>query len=175
MVVANVLLWFQQLYVASGDNTETGDEESQTENRDDSEANRSTHVADTTDDSNSIGAASAAETSQTSEDNTSTSSVPPEENEESETTNTCIICHCDKVTVALLPCRHTCVCRYCLMRLEKCPMCREPIQSYFLLNGANNGSMGYQPRPASVDDNPSNSPQWWVNFNQRVNNFLGFS
>ena len=88
--------------------------------------------------------------------------------------SSCIICQCDRVTVALLPCRHTCVCRDCLRRLDKCPMCRGIIESYFTIDGATGGDTNYQPEVA-VDDNPSNSPQWWVNLNQRVNDFLGFS
>ena len=96
------------------------------------------------------------------------------EEEDNPNISSCIICQCDRVTVALLPCRHTCVCRDCLRRLDKCPMCRGIIESYFTIDGATGGDTSYQPETAA-DDNPSNSPQWWVNLNRRVNDFLGFS
>ena len=88
--------------------------------------------------------------------------------------NSCIICQCGEVIVALLPCRHTCVCRDCLQKLDKCPMCRGVIESYFTITNST-GTGAEQHLEVATDDNPSNSPQWWVNVNRRLNGFLGLS
>ncbi|GAB1603913.1 cell growth regulator with RING finger domain protein 1-like [Argonauta hians] len=45
----------------------------------------------------------------------------------------CIVCQCETISMALLPCRHACVCRTCFTKLDRCPLCREYIQSYFFL------------------------------------------
>jgi len=47
----------------------------------------------------------------------------------------CVVCQTARVSRALLPCRHACVCRACFKRLETCPMCRTTITTYFLLEG----------------------------------------
>ncbi|KAG1668698.1 Cell growth regulator with RING finger domain protein 1 [Nymphon striatum] len=47
----------------------------------------------------------------------------------------CIICQSKQISLALLPCRHTCVCESCFMKLEdRCPMCRSKITSYFRIS-----------------------------------------
>ena len=45
----------------------------------------------------------------------------------------CIICRTLPVTRAFLPCRHACACGLCCQQLSYCPMCRAPIQSYFIV------------------------------------------
>jgi len=45
----------------------------------------------------------------------------------------CIICQQERITRVILPCRHATSCSLCFKRLERCPMCRGYIQSYFLL------------------------------------------
>lgn len=45
----------------------------------------------------------------------------------------CIICQQERITRVILPCRHATTCSLCFKRLERCPMCRGYIQSYFLL------------------------------------------
>ncbi|KAG4105300.1 hypothetical protein H8356DRAFT_1634163 [Neocallimastix lanati (nom. inval.)] len=42
----------------------------------------------------------------------------------------CVVCLTEKREYAFLPCRHLCVCHHCLHYLEKCPLCRTPIQKY---------------------------------------------
>ncbi|CAL4096314.1 unnamed protein product, partial [Meganyctiphanes norvegica] len=39
----------------------------------------------------------------------------------------------NKITRALLPCRHVCICRSCSKHMDTCPMCRTRITSYFLV------------------------------------------
>lgn len=53
----------------------------------------------------------------------------------------CITCGEKPVTIAVLPCRHACMCRPCFQKLtdcsmclgRMCPMCRERIKEYFEL------------------------------------------
>ncbi|XP_068229025.1 cell growth regulator with RING finger domain protein 1-like [Palaemon carinicauda] len=46
----------------------------------------------------------------------------------------CVVCQTNRITRALLPCRHVCVCRSCCSRLETCPMCRTRFEAYFLVS-----------------------------------------
>lgn len=48
-------------------------------------------------------------------------------------TTICVICQENLVSIALLPCRHTCTCLECFNRIDKCPLCRSYIRSYFVL------------------------------------------
>ncbi len=156
---------FQQLYVASGD--------VDTSSQDDSGSTLESATLCANDTSDSADSRSPGEPLNESPQNENQDSGQ-HDTDQSQERGSCIVCQCDKVTVVLLPCRHTCVCGDCLVKLDKCPMCRSYIQSYFTLDGCGPGS-SYRPQPGDPDDNPANSPQWWVNFNRRVNNFLGFS
>jgi len=44
--------------------------------------------------------------------------------------NLCVVCLTERREYAFLPCRHLCVCHQCVRYLEKCPLCRTPIQKY---------------------------------------------
>ncbi|XP_014676661.1 PREDICTED: cell growth regulator with RING finger domain protein 1-like isoform X2 [Priapulus caudatus] len=48
---------------------------------------------------------------------------------------TCVVCQQAAVTHTLLPCRHACACHSCFRHLDKCPMCRGNIESYFVIEG----------------------------------------
>lgn len=78
----------------------------------------------------------------------------------------CIVCHTDVINRALLPCRHACVCDGCFLRLDKCPMCRSVIESYFQLTPKDGV-------PWSEDDVASPKP-WYEDWNDRLNAYLGF-
>ncbi|XP_050664222.1 cell growth regulator with RING finger domain protein 1-like [Leptidea sinapis] len=45
----------------------------------------------------------------------------------------CCVCASAPLSRALLPCRHACLCASCLPKLDKCPMCRSMITSYFCI------------------------------------------
>ncbi|XP_032521204.1 cell growth regulator with RING finger domain protein 1-like isoform X2 [Danaus plexippus] len=45
----------------------------------------------------------------------------------------CCVCASAPLSRALLPCRHACLCARCLPKLDKCPICRSPISSYFCI------------------------------------------
>lgn len=59
----------------------------------------------------------------------------PNEFEDETGTNTaiCVICQETSVSIALLPCKHTCTCLECFTKIDKCPLCRSYIRSYFVL------------------------------------------
>ncbi|XP_012553121.1 cell growth regulator with RING finger domain protein 1 [Bombyx mori] len=45
----------------------------------------------------------------------------------------CCVCAAQPLSRALLPCRHACLCARCLPKLDKCPICRSAITSYFCI------------------------------------------
>ncbi|CAH0728611.1 unnamed protein product, partial [Brenthis ino] len=45
----------------------------------------------------------------------------------------CCVCAAAPLSRALLPCRHACLCARCLPKLDKCPICRSAITSYFCI------------------------------------------
>lgn len=61
--------------------------------------------------------------------------TPNEFDDETSSNNTaiCVICQEEMVSIALLPCRHTCTCLECFNKIDKCPLCRSYIRSYFML------------------------------------------
>lgn len=84
----------------------------------------------------------------------------------------CVVCQFYPLSRALLPCRHTCVCAGCFNRLDRCPMCRSPIKSYFCIRGEDympletgNSTKAAPPTPVS---------QWLQDWNDRLTDFLGF-
>eukprot|EP00606_Chrysophyceae_sp_TOSAG23-5_P001320 GSChrysophyteH2.ASY1.ANO1.136.1 assembled CDS len=42
----------------------------------------------------------------------------------------CVICLSEMKGVFLLPCRHLCVCKGCLVHIDKCPVCRANFEEY---------------------------------------------
>eukprot|EP00944_MAST-04C_sp_MAST-4C-sp1_P008733 g8733.t1 len=52
--------------------------------------------------------------------------------------NECIVCMCEPRDTTVMPCRHMCLCRSCAETLRKqtnkCPICREPVQSLLYIN-----------------------------------------
>lgn len=61
--------------------------------------------------------------------------TPNEFDDETSPNNTaiCVICQEEMVSIALLPCRHTCTCLECFTKITLCPLCRSYIRSYFVL------------------------------------------
>eukprot|EP01062_Namystynia_karyoxenos_P063715 TRINITY_DN56503_c0_g1_i1.p1 TRINITY_DN56503_c0_g1~~TRINITY_DN56503_c0_g1_i1.p1 ORF type:complete len:446 (+),score=109.54 TRINITY_DN56503_c0_g1_i1:98-1339(+) len=43
--------------------------------------------------------------------------------------DSCVVCYDEAQEVLFEPCRHLCACCTCARRLERCPMCREPIEN----------------------------------------------
>ena len=85
-------------------------------------------------------------------------------------TENCVVCQENSITIAILPCKHTCICTECLHKLHKCPMCRSFIQSFFSLTDQHMNSSAL---PTSDRENDREVPNWWVRLNQRINSFVG--
>ncbi|XP_059143122.1 cell growth regulator with RING finger domain protein 1-like [Physella acuta] len=84
----------------------------------------------------------------------------------------CVVCQTRPVMCALLPCRHACVCLGCFKLLDKCPMCRSVLQSYFLLDECEEDESSlhdfqHQAINAHFDS-------LWERINLRLNAFFGF-
>ncbi|XP_015783000.1 cell growth regulator with RING finger domain protein 1-like [Tetranychus urticae] len=45
----------------------------------------------------------------------------------------CVICQDKAISRALLPCRHACICCDCYGLIDKCPLCRSYIRSFFFI------------------------------------------
>ena len=95
-----------------------------------------------------------------------------EENSSSitEPCNLCVVCQNAPVFYTLLLCRHACVCYSCIKLLDRCPMCRGLIDSYFRLDNALEPEL----RETSEDDNSGPRLPLWEALNNRFNRILGF-
>ncbi|XP_067216320.1 cell growth regulator with RING finger domain protein 1-like isoform X2 [Linepithema humile] len=87
----------------------------------------------------------------------------------------CVVCQYFPLSRALLPCRHTCICASCFGKLDRCPMCRSPIKSYFCIR-----SEEYMPPEKEINPckqrQPSHGPTHWIHdWNDRLTDFLGFA
>lgn len=85
----------------------------------------------------------------------------------------CVVCQNNAVTIAILPCRHTCVCDNCLEQLEKCPMCRGYIFSYFRISRRNSSQHSSRRSSSEVLAEMTNESRWEC-MNRRLNELLGF-
>jgi len=46
----------------------------------------------------------------------------------------CVICLSEEKQIFLLPCRHLCVCKGCLVHIDKCPVCRANFEEYIQID-----------------------------------------
>lgn len=81
----------------------------------------------------------------------------------------CVVCQTEVVTRALLPCRHACVCAGCFSRIDKCPLCRGLITSYFCIR-----EVLEAPNEPRVNLSELNLRQKVEHYMIRLNSFLGF-
>lgn len=82
----------------------------------------------------------------------------------------CIVCQTQRLTCVLLPCRHACVCRRCFVQLDRCPMCRSHVESYFLIGDEQSSS-----QVRNQEEDSSGLLSKFESFNNRLNEFFGFS
>nr|CAD7200686.1 unnamed protein product [Timema douglasi] len=101
------------------------------------------------------------------EDESNTAAVPQLSQEE----QLCVVCQYFPLSRALLPCRHTCICASCFIKVDRCPMCRSPIRSYFCVRGEE-----YMPGEPAGTSNKKPTPlmQWLLDWNDHLTDFLGF-
>lgn len=85
----------------------------------------------------------------------------------------CVVCRFYPLSRALLPCRHTCICAICFAKLDRCPICRSPITSYFCIR-----SEDYMSNHTTIIQEPKSKTSFIdaVNdfINDRLTDFLGF-
>jgi hypothetical protein len=84
-------------------------------------------------------------------------------------TDVCIICQVNDVNKAFLPCRHACICDRCFEKVDKCPMCRGYIYSYFNLSDEVEQSL------ENVEEEGGENEHWFYRWNNRLNQYLGFT
>ena len=72
----------------------------------------------------------------------------------------CIICQEHPITRAILPCRHTCLCKLCFQKVDDCPMCRQPIQSFFKVRQEDDLPETVDEQQRKVSDDLSNMGFW---------------
>lgn len=68
--------------------------------------------------------------------------------------------------------RHTCICASCFDKLDRCPMCRGPIKSYFCIRGEE-----YMPMEHDAKNHHTAHGaiyNWLDSWNDRLTDFLGF-
>ncbi|XP_054154006.1 cell growth regulator with RING finger domain protein 1-like [Oppia nitens] len=101
----------------------------------------------------------------------------PQSEFESHTQQLCVICQSSLVSVALLPCRHSCLCGQCFQRVDNCPICRLSITSFFRIRDDDDGGdVG-----DDTEDNPdfgTNQRQttgWFASINNKINQWLGLN
>ncbi|KAH9507248.1 hypothetical protein Btru_056714 [Bulinus truncatus] len=101
-----------------------------------------------------------------------------EDNKPLENFPECVVCQTKPVSCALLPCRHACVCISCFKLLDRCPMCRGALDSYFLLSGAlgDDDDVNEEGSVADLQHQAVSEyfSQKWERFNLRLNALLGF-
>lgn len=88
-----------------------------------------------------------------------------------QTEQLCVVCHYFPLSRALLPCRHTCICAICFSKLNRCPMCRAPISTYFCIRNEEYIPLGYFEQRTSK---AKNNVHWLDALNDRLTDFLGF-
>ena len=89
--------------------------------------------------------------------------------------NLCVICFTLPITRTILPCRHACVCGDCFEKIEKCPMCRCSILSFFKIREQQNHNQSEQTQTEAYETEAPANEGWFSSINRRVNNFLGFN
>lgn len=87
----------------------------------------------------------------------------------------CVVCQYFPLSRALLPCRHTCICASCFGKLDRCPMCRSPIKSYFCIRGEEYMPPEKEINPCKQRQPTHGSSHWLHDWNDRLTDFLGFA
>ncbi|GFO35311.1 cell growth regulator with ring finger domain protein 1-like protein [Plakobranchus ocellatus] len=93
----------------------------------------------------------------------------------------CVVCQTRKVKCVLLPCRHASICFGCFKLLDRCPMCRAAIESYFILRDSDENE---ESESSEEESDPIHTMEQravnvsfvelWERFNMRLNALLGF-
>ncbi|XP_033734250.1 cell growth regulator with RING finger domain protein 1-like [Pecten maximus] len=87
----------------------------------------------------------------------------------------CIVCQAELLAFALLPCRHACVCQSCFRQIDRCPICRGYIESYFRVRGSNMENIETVEDTLTDSEISSAHGSMWERINSKLNTFFGFS
>ncbi|KAK7086603.1 hypothetical protein SK128_017040 [Halocaridina rubra] len=80
----------------------------------------------------------------------------------------CVVCQTRRITRALLPCRHVCICSTCCGRLETCPMCRSRFLAFFLVAPETEDS-----DDSTLDSEDTEPASVWQRMYAALNNLIG--
>lgn len=95
----------------------------------------------------------------------------PETAFDSENTRLCVICQTSSISHTILPCRHACVCGLCFERIDKCPLCRSSINSFFKIRDGEDIDLEEENHRMT---NQSNSG-WFSGINAKLNQWFGMN
>ncbi|RWS28742.1 cell growth regulator with RING finger domain protein 1-like protein [Leptotrombidium deliense] len=86
----------------------------------------------------------------------------------------CVVCQDAVISRALLPCRHTCVCGKCYEKIDKCPLCRSYIHSFFrIANEENQNESSPETNSSPTSESTPRSSNVFTRFSMKVNSWLG--
>ncbi|CAH1791575.1 unnamed protein product [Owenia fusiformis] len=83
------------------------------------------------------------------------------------TLHDCVVCQNAGINKVILPCRHACVCDTCFSRIDRCPMCRNYIESFFTMEKENVETENADSENLTVGER-------LIQWNHRLNERLGF-
>ncbi|XP_046334286.2 cell growth regulator with RING finger domain protein 1-like [Haliotis rufescens] len=86
----------------------------------------------------------------------------------------CVVCQMNPISHVILPCRHACACSMCFKKIDRCPMCRGFIGTYFtLFDDELCGEVSPVQEEAGAEQ--TGFVAWIGNMNDRLNEYLGFT
>ncbi|XP_012553561.1 E3 ubiquitin ligase RNF157 isoform X1 [Hydra vulgaris] len=72
----------------------------------------------------------------------------------------CVICHSNPVTRALVPCRHSCVCKTCFYKIQVCPVCRITIESSLQVRDESDIPLSNEEQQGQISSSISSMGVW---------------
>ena len=81
-------------------------------------------------------------------------------------TTLCVICLDNDISRVLLPCRHACICGICYNLIDKCPICRSYIRSFFYIRNE------FESKPEQESEKAENAKASSSSFHQKVVNMF---
>ncbi|XP_046559866.1 cell growth regulator with RING finger domain protein 1-like [Haliotis rubra] len=86
----------------------------------------------------------------------------------------CVVCQMNPISHVILPCRHACACSMCFKKIDRCPMCRGFIETYFTMFD-DGQSEEVNTEQDEVRNDQTGFVAWIENMNDRLNEYLGFT
>ncbi|XP_067682423.1 cell growth regulator with RING finger domain protein 1-like [Haliotis asinina] len=86
----------------------------------------------------------------------------------------CVVCQMNPISHVILPCRHACTCSMCFKKIDRCPMCRGFIETYFTMFD-DGQSEEVNTEQDEIRNDQTGFVAWIENMNDRLNEYLGFT